>query len=126
MHPDEFGLVSPRLTVDVRLADGRTESLRVGAPNFTGGGTYVLEPESACVDLVTTSSVQGLARLAGATAADSFRPPPPPAAAEGQAGAGPPKEVQTPDPDPTDPWVEQVKRAQARSDALAPQGGRAG
>jgi len=120
VSPGEFGLAAPRLTVDVRLPDGRTETLRVGAANFTGGGTYVLDPGSACVDLVTTSSAQGLARLAGGDAADSFRPPPPPSSPSGQAD-GP-----QPEPDPTALWVEQVKRAQSRSGASAPQRGGAG
>src|SRR5581483_10777622 len=121
VSPAEFGLAEPRLTVDVRLPDGRPETLRVGGANFTGGGTYVLEPGSSCVDLVTTSSAQGLARLAGGNAADSFRPPPRLAPSPPGQADGPP-----PEPDPTAPWVEQVKRTQSRSGASAPEGGRTG
>lgn len=115
-HPDEFGLAPPRLGVAIRGPDGRPGSLLVGAVNFTGGGTYVLEGDSPCVDLVTTSSILRLARLAGEEAAAPFQPPP----QAGRPGEGP-----RPDPGPAEPWVEQVRREQARK-GTATSGGRPG
>jgi hypothetical protein len=105
VHLDEFGLAPPRMAVTVRKADGGMESLLVGSPNFTGGGTYAHEDGSSCVDLVTTSSVHTLARLAGEAAAAPFGPAP---------QARPRVEGERPGPDPADPWVEQVRRDQAR------------
>lgn len=106
VHGEDFGLVQPRLVVDLRLADGRTETLRIGATNFTGGGTYVAEVGSNCVALVTTSSVHRLAALAGEAAAAPFRP---------VADTRPPIEQERPAPDPAATWVEQSRRAQART-----------
>ena len=106
VHVEDFGLVQPRLVVDIRLADGRAETLRIGATNFTGGGTYVAEAASNCVALVTTSSVHRLAALAGEAAAAPFRP---------VAETRPPIEQERPAPDPAATWVEQSRRAQART-----------
>jgi hypothetical protein len=103
---EEFGLAAPRLTIGVHRVDGRTASLLIGAANFTGGGTYVLEQGSPCVDLVTTSSVRALARLGGEASAAPFGPPPQATGPAGDAGR--------PEPDPAAPWVDQARREQAR------------
>jgi hypothetical protein len=106
VHPEDYGLVPPRLVVGLRLVDGRSEALRFGAVSFTGGGTYVLEPDSGCVALVTTSSVHQLARLAGDAAAAPFRSP---------ADTRPAMDQEQPSPDPAAAWVDQARRAQTRS-----------
>ena len=113
VSPDEFGLAPPRLTIGVRLIDGRTTSLLIGAANFTGGGTYALESGSSCVDLVTTSSVHALARLGGDALAAPFRSP--------LKAGGPTGGNERPEPDPAAPWVEQVRREQARTGAPVPE-----
>jgi hypothetical protein len=100
IRPEAFGLDQPRLRAVIRQPGGEPSELLVGSANFTRGGTYVAEPGSPCVYLVTASDIHRLAGSAGEELAAPFAPPPKP--------QGAPEEGD--EDQRIDPWVEQANR----------------
>lgn len=55
----EFGLDDPRATVEIKLANGKTHQLRLGAPEFSGNTLYVQTsaPDAETGDPVTIYTI---------------------------------------------------------------------